>query len=59
VGIIVALFIYLKDKWAALSGIETPLIGSFAQGTADGIISLGVFAVLAFLLWRTTRIQQS
>lgn len=57
VGIFIALFIYLKDKWAALSGIETPLIGSLAQGATDGIISLGVFAILAYMLWRTTRIQ--
>ena len=57
VGIFIALFIYLKDKWAALSGIETPLIGSLAQGTTDGIISLGVFAIMAYMLWRTTRIQ--
>ena len=59
IGILLALFIYLKDKWAALQGIQTPLIGKIVQGTGDGIISLAVFAILTFLLWRTTRLNKS
>jgi putative OPT family oligopeptide transporter len=59
IGIFLALFIYLKDKWAALHNIQTPLIGKIAEGTGDGIISLSVFAILTFLLWRTTRLHRS
>jgi len=54
IGILLALFIYLKDKLAILHNIETPLIGKIAEGTADGIISLGAFAILTLLLWHTT-----
>ena len=55
IGILLALFIYLKDKWSALQSIQVPLIGKIADGTADGLISLGVFAVLTILLIRTCR----
>jgi putative OPT family oligopeptide transporter len=57
IGIFLALFIYLQDKWAALQGIETPLIGKIVEGTSDGIVSLSMFAVLTYLLWRTCRTQ--
>ena len=59
IGIVLALFIYLQDKWTALQNIETPLIGKITEGTGDAIISLGVFAILAYLLWRTTRIKSA
>jgi putative OPT family oligopeptide transporter len=54
-GILIALFVYLRDKWSVLQSVRIPLFGKLAEGTVDGLISLGAFAVLTVLLIRTCR----
>jgi putative OPT family oligopeptide transporter len=55
-GVLLALYMYLKDKVAFLRDLPEPLIGNDLLGaTGAQLLSLAAFAALAVILWRNTK----
>jgi len=56
VGVLLAIYIYLKDRIMFLRDLPTPLIGTHWIGALGAeLLSLGAFAILSFVLWKSTK----